>query len=117
LRTINKLFNQIDCNSVSKFTQSFTNNTEYALFYYICGLAKSALGDKQGAIRDYTQTIRINPNYAEAYFYRGLVKYDLGDKQGALSDLRTAVQLFQQTGDQIGYQKVLREAQKRSLLL
>jgi tetratricopeptide (TPR) repeat protein len=84
---------------------------------FIRVIAKYDLGDFKGAIVDYNQVLKINPNYAKAYTNRGLVKYDLGDKQGALSDLKTAAQLFQQMGDQINYQKVLRAAQKRSLPL
>jgi tetratricopeptide (TPR) repeat protein/S1-C subfamily serine protease len=57
------------------------------------GNAKSALGDKKGAISDYDIAIIIDPQQAIAYSNRGLVKYDLGDKKGAISDLDRAIEI------------------------
>lgn len=57
------------------------------------GIAKSYLGDKQGAITDYIKAIEIIPKYANAFNNRGSAKKDLGDKQGACSDWKKASEL------------------------
>ncbi len=57
------------------------------------GLARSDLGDKQGAIADYNQAITLDPKNALAYNNRGVVRSDLGDKQGAIADYNQAITL------------------------
>ncbi|WP_310484667.1 tetratricopeptide repeat protein, partial [Chamaesiphon sp. VAR_48_metabat_403] len=64
-----------------------------AYVYLNRGIAKSARGDKQGAISDYNRSLNLNPNFTNAYTVRGLVKAELGDKQGALSDFGRAIKL------------------------
>ena len=61
--------------------------------YYLRAYAKSALGDKQGAIADYNQALAINPRNDSAYYNRGAVKYNPGSKQGACSDFKRAISL------------------------
>ena len=56
------------------------------------GVAKSDLGDKQGAIADYNQAIQFKPDNAEAYLNRGRAKDKLGDYQGAVADYNQAIQ-------------------------
>ncbi|HBE16890.1 MAG TPA: hypothetical protein DDW51_04565, partial [Cyanobacteria bacterium UBA11367] len=58
--------------------------------YYNRGVARSALGDKEGAIADYNQAIDINPNDAEAYNNRGVARSALGDKEGEIADYNQA---------------------------
>ena len=60
------------------------------------GKAKSALGDKEGAIADYNQAIRLNPDNAKAYKNRGHAYRKLGENQQALRDFRVSWRLFQQ---------------------
>jgi Flp pilus assembly protein TadD len=62
--------------------------------YFYRAYAKSALGDKQGAIADYNQAIAINPRDSEAYYNRGNAKSDLGDKQGAIADYNQAIAII-----------------------
>jgi tetratricopeptide (TPR) repeat protein len=52
-------------------------NPNYAEAYYNRGVARRALGDKQGAVAEYNQALRINPNYAEAYYNRGETSSEL----------------------------------------
>jgi tetratricopeptide (TPR) repeat protein/S1-C subfamily serine protease len=55
------------------------------------GLAKSNLGNKQGAILDYDRAIAINPKLVLAYNNRGNAKSDLGNNQGAILDYDRAI--------------------------
>ena len=80
--------------------------------YYNRGNARSALGDKQGAIEDYDRAISINPNYADAYNNRGVVRSDIGDKQGAIEDFQKAANLYQRQGNQEDYQYALDRIRK-----
>ncbi|WP_235656947.1 tetratricopeptide repeat protein, partial [Fischerella thermalis] len=82
-------------------------NPNYAQAYGNRGLARSDLGDKQGAIADYNSALKINPNYAQAYGNRGLARAQLGDKQAAIADLQKAADLFRQQGNTQLYQKTL----------
>ena len=61
--------------------------------YFYRAFAKSALGNKQGAISDYSQALILNPRFAEAYSNRGLEKFDLGDYQGAIADYNKAISI------------------------
>ena len=72
---------------------------------YYRGLAKSKLGDQQGAIADYTEAIRLKDKLAKVYYHRGLIKKEVGDKQKAFIDFREAAQLFLQEGDTEWYNK------------
>ena len=66
-------------------------NNAYA--YYSRGIARSELGDTQGAIEDYTQAIKIDPNYVDAYYSRGIARFYLGDKQGEIEDYTQAIKI------------------------
>jgi tetratricopeptide (TPR) repeat protein len=50
------------------------------------GVAKSDLGDKQGAIADYNQAIRLNPDYADTYHNCSLIYQQLNDNENAIKD-------------------------------
>jgi len=64
--------------------------------YFYRAYAKSALGDKQGAIADYSQAIAINPRLASSYYNRGNTKRELGDYRAAIADYSQAIAINQQ---------------------
>jgi tetratricopeptide (TPR) repeat protein len=66
-------------------------NNAYA--YYSRGIARSELGDTQGAIEDYTQAINIDSNCVDAYYSRGIARSELGDKQGEIEDYTQAINI------------------------
>ena len=76
-----------------------TINPQDASAYYNRGVAKSDLGDKQGAIADYSQAIAINPQDANAYHNRGFAKSDLADKQGAIADFNQSIAINPQNAN------------------
>jgi tetratricopeptide (TPR) repeat protein/S1-C subfamily serine protease len=63
------------------------------------GSAKSAMGNKQGAIDDYDRAIAIDPQSATAYYNRGNAKLALGNKQGAIGDYDRAIAINTQFAD------------------
>jgi len=71
-------FNLLGSNSINDY------------MFYQRGLAKQALGDKQGAIADFNQAITLNDTDIKrginAYLPRGEAKQALGDKEGAIAD-------------------------------
>lgn len=72
--------------------------------YFFRGLARSKIGDNQGAVEDYTKGLWINPNDAIAYFHRSIARSEIGDKHSALLDLDKAGELFKQQGDEENYE-------------
>ncbi len=90
-----------------KIYDNMLREREDSYAYSNRGHAKSALGDKQGAIADYNLAIKINPNYAQAYSNRGNAKSELGDRQGAIADLSKGAELFRQQGQMDNYQKAM----------
>jgi tetratricopeptide (TPR) repeat protein/S1-C subfamily serine protease len=77
-------------NAIKIYTE-IINRGDKSWSYVNRGVAKSALGDKKGAISDYDRAIAINPQFAEAYNNRGVVKSALGDKKSAMSDYDRAI--------------------------
>ncbi|HCP19204.1 MAG TPA: hypothetical protein DIT62_08025, partial [Alphaproteobacteria bacterium] len=55
------------------------------------GVAKSELGDYQGAVTDCDEAIRLNPRNSDAWSNRGLAKIKLGDYQDAITDCDEAI--------------------------
>jgi S1-C subfamily serine protease/Flp pilus assembly protein TadD len=76
-----------------KIYDRMIRDREEASAYYNRGIAKSTLGDKQGAIADYNRAIKINPNDADAHYNRGIAKSTLGDKQGEIADYNRAIKI------------------------
>lgn len=71
------------------------------------GLARSNLGDKQGALQDYNKAIQLNAKSAAAYYNRAWDRYDLGDKQGAIKDWQQAANLYLERGDTKKYAEAI----------
>ena len=55
------------------------------------GVARSQLGDYQGAILDYTKALEINPDWAEVLYHRGFASYKLQDYGNAELDYTKAL--------------------------
>ena len=53
--------------AVALLTQAIRNNSQYSLAYFYRGYAKSALGDKQGALADYQQAARLGEKSAQQW--------------------------------------------------
>ena len=68
-------------------------NFRTAETYFYSGLAKHALGDHAGAIKDYDDAIRLRPEFPEAFNNRGNAKLALGDHTGAIKDYDAAIRL------------------------
>ena len=66
---------------------------DYSIAYNNRGVAKSSLGDKEGAIKDYDKAIELRPDYAKAYYNRGNAKSSLEDKDSAIKDYSRAIEL------------------------
>ncbi len=58
---------------------------------YKRGVARSQIGDYQGAILDYTKALEINPNWAEVLYHRGFASYKLQDYRNADLDYTKAL--------------------------
>ncbi len=74
-------------------TRSRLRNPNLAKAFFNRGVARSRLGDNQGAIEDYNQAIRLNPNLPSTYVNRGNARSNLGDNQGAIEDYNQAIHL------------------------
>ena len=61
-------------------------------YYYLRGLAKSEIGDFDGAKKDFDAEIKKNPMNGDAYFQRGLEGYWI-DRDKACSDLLKGISL------------------------
>ncbi len=64
-----------------------------ARLYYVRGVAKFQLSDRQGALSDYNKSIAINPKFAQAQSNRAYVRAELGDTKGAMEDSNRAISL------------------------
>lgn len=58
---------------------------------YKRGIARSQLGDYQGAILDYTKALQFNPDWAEVLYHRGFARYKMQDYRGANTDYTQAL--------------------------
>jgi tetratricopeptide (TPR) repeat protein len=94
--------------------QAIKIDPNYVNAYNNRGVARSKLGDKQGAIEDYTQAIKIDPNYVNAYYNRGVARSELGDKQGAIKDFQTAANIYKKEGKETDYQDAMEKIKNLS---
>ena len=78
---------------ISLYDQLLKIKPNDATALYNRGLAKSELGDFNGAIQDFNQTLKIKPDFAEAYCNRGNIKLELGDFDGAMQDYNQTLKI------------------------
>ena len=91
---LNKLIALIEFKSKKEITESFNReiNPVARNYFYLRGLAKSELGDSDGAIKDFNLEIINNPLNGDAYFQKGLEKYWV-EREDACEDLIKGVSL------------------------
>ena len=91
---LNKLITLIEFKSKKETTELFNKeiNAVDPNYYYLRGLAKSELGDSNGARKDFDLEIIYNPLNGDAYFQRGLETY-WEDRDLACKDLNKGVSL------------------------
>ena len=78
-------------NSISFFLED--TKFDEAEVYINRGIAKSLLGEHEGALADYDEAIRLKPNYAETYHNQGQTNTLLGEHERALADYDEAIRL------------------------
>lgn len=93
-------------NALEDYAQAIRLNSENYLAYFNRGVTLQGMKNHAGAIADYTQTIRLQPEFVSAYKNRGLNYLAIQNLQGAVQDFQSASQLYQQAGDQAGYQQM-----------
>ncbi|MCQ2754314.1 MAG: tetratricopeptide repeat protein, partial [bacterium] len=67
-------------------------NPDLAECYYIRGLQKYILQNRESALKDFNAAIQNNPNYAEAYYYRAAIKRDMKD-DSFVDDYKKAISI------------------------
>lgn len=93
--------------AIAKFDQALEIDSNFIDAYFNRGLARYSLSDYQDAIADFSAAIDRDASFAEAFGRRGLSYYAAGNRAKAIADLQQAAALFQQQGDQVGYQQSL----------
>lgn len=93
--------------AIQDFTQAIKINPNFADAYYNRANIYNDEGNFSQAIVDYSEAIRCNVTFAQAYGNRGLAYYELDNLRQALLDTQKAAELFQQQGDEEGYQQAL----------
>ena len=58
--------------------------------YWKRGIARSRLGDHQGAILDFNEALKLDAKYGVVFFNRGVSKGSIGDTKGACSDCQSS---------------------------
>lgn len=72
--------------AIELYNATLEKRPEFVRVFYLRGLARMALGDKEGAIEDFSKTLALVPNFPGAHNSRGVVRYEQGDIEGALDD-------------------------------
>lgn len=76
--------------AVTLLDKAISLEPDYAEAFLRRGLAKSELGQRDGAFEDATKAIRIRPS-SEFYAYRGLISLRAGQERAAARDLEYAL--------------------------
>jgi tetratricopeptide (TPR) repeat protein len=93
--------------SVADYNQAIAMAPNDATSYLGKGLALSLQGKRQAAIESLRRATKLKHDLAIAYFTLASVYVDLGDRSTALTNYRKAASLYQQQGNQVGYQNTL----------
>ncbi|AFY73461.1 tetratricopeptide repeat protein [Synechococcus sp. PCC 7502] len=93
--------------AVIDYDQAIKLAPQDATSYLGKGLALFRQGKNDAAIMAVTQANEINPELAIAYFLRASIYIELGNRELALSNYQKAATLYEQQGNQSGYDKSL----------
>jgi tetratricopeptide (TPR) repeat protein len=74
-------------------TRAIATDPDFAWPYYQRGVAHSALGEEEKALKDLDTAIEIEPDIAEAYADRASILMERGDYDKAELDLKAALSL------------------------
>jgi len=72
--------------AVATFTRVLKENPAVYEAYLNRAIARSELGDTDGALKDFDAAIKVNPNVVEIYLKRGALLAHLGRKEAAVRD-------------------------------
>jgi tetratricopeptide (TPR) repeat protein len=84
---------QTDVASEPSFSGIISMYSQQADIYNQRGLAKKALGDKEGALEDLNNAVSLNKEDPLLFVNRGTIKKELGDEKGAAQDFTHALAL------------------------
>jgi protein O-mannosyl-transferase len=100
IQTYNR--NKVWYNSMSLWNDVIEKNPNVAVAYADRGMAKSDMGDYQGAVEDCDKAISIEGTFSEAYYNRGVAKDKIGSaiikekfgQPGSEEDIKRAFNIF-----------------------
>ena len=73
--------------------------------FYAWGAVEAQRGNHNAAIANYNQSLTLQTDFAPAFLGRGVSRFELGDEIGASQDAQIALELFEEQGDVINYQR------------
>ena len=79
--------------AITDYDIAIDKDPNYAEAYYLRGLTRRSLKQREESIVDFDDAIRLNPNRAEAYYERGLAKGSLERYEEAVVDSDEAIRL------------------------
>gem|GEM_PF-5806638 len=81
------------CRRRDEFSAQIKANPDDAHAYIMRALAKTGLGDIEGAMEDYDKSIELRPDHASNYRRRAFLKERSGDLVGAMEDFDKSIEL------------------------
>ena len=79
--------------AITDYDIAIDKDPNYAEAYYLRGLTRKSLEQREESIVDFDDAIRLNPNRAEAYYERGSAKGNLGRYEESIVDFDDAIRL------------------------